>query len=60
MRVRTTVDAFEYSTFSGHVVAPDPPTWWTRALLWTLNSHLRLGRAVAWSHMQHFFLVTKG
>jgi hypothetical protein len=35
VRVWTTVDALEYTTFSGHVVAPDPPTWWSRALLWT-------------------------
>jgi hypothetical protein len=41
--VWTTVDALEYSTFSGHVAAPDPPTWWTQALLWTQNSRLRLG-----------------
>jgi hypothetical protein len=23
-----TVDALEYITFSGHVAAPEPPTWW--------------------------------
>jgi hypothetical protein len=26
--VRTTVDALEYITFSGHVAALDPPMWW--------------------------------
>jgi hypothetical protein len=57
--VRTTVDALEYITFSGHVTAPDLPTW-SRALLLTQNSHLRLGRVVAWSHTQHFFHATKG
>jgi hypothetical protein len=57
--VRTTVDALEYITFSGHVAAPDPPTWWSRALLWTQNSRLRLGRAVAWSHTQHIYHATK-
>jgi hypothetical protein len=58
--VQTTIDALEYNTFSGHAAAPDLPTWWTRALPWTQNSRLRLGRAMAWSHTQHFFLVTKG
>jgi hypothetical protein len=28
-----TVDALEYITFSRHVAAPDPPTWWGQALL---------------------------
>jgi hypothetical protein len=55
-----TVDALEYATFSRHVAASDPPTWWGRALLWTQNSRLRLGRAVAWSHTQHFYHATKG
>jgi hypothetical protein len=58
--VRTTVDALEYTTFFRHVAAPDPPTWWSRALLWTQNSRLRLGRAMAWTHTKHFFLMTKG
>jgi hypothetical protein len=34
------VDALEYITFSGHVAAPDPPMWWSRALLWTQSSLL--------------------
>jgi hypothetical protein len=58
--VRTTIDALEYITFSGHTAAPDPPTWRSQALLWKKNSRLRLGRAVAWSHTQHFFHATKG
>jgi hypothetical protein len=58
--VRTTIDALEYITFSGHVVALDLPMWWSRALVWTQSSHLGLGRAVAWSHTQHFYHVTKG
>jgi hypothetical protein len=58
--VWTTFDAMEYITFSGHVAALDPPMWWSLALLWTQNSRLRLGRAVAWSHTQHFSHATKG
>jgi hypothetical protein len=58
--VQTTIDAMEYITFSGHVEASDPPMWWSRVLLWAHNSRLRLGRAVAWSHAQHFYHATKG
>jgi hypothetical protein len=43
--VRTTVDALEYITFSRHMAALDPPTWLSRALLWTQSS--RLG---PWTH----------
>jgi hypothetical protein len=28
-----TVDALEYITFSRHVAAPKPPTWWGQVLL---------------------------
>jgi hypothetical protein len=28
-----TVDVLEYSSFSGHVAAPEPHTWWGQALL---------------------------
>jgi hypothetical protein len=56
---RLAVDALEYATFSRHVAASDPPMWWSRALLWTQNSRLRLRRAVAWSHTQHFYHTTK-
>jgi hypothetical protein len=28
-----TGDASEYVSFSGHVVAPDPPMWWGQVLL---------------------------
>jgi hypothetical protein len=38
-----TVDALEYITFSGHVVAPEPPTWWGQALLLDQSSRPRLG-----------------
>jgi hypothetical protein len=31
--VRTTVDAMEYITFSGHGAASDPPMWWSLTLL---------------------------
>jgi hypothetical protein len=44
-----TIDALEYTTLSGHVVASDPPMWQGRALLWTQNSRLRLGQAMVWS-----------
>jgi hypothetical protein len=55
-----TVDALEYATFSRHVAASDPLMWWGRALLWTQNSRLRLGRVVAWSRTQHFYHMSKG
>jgi hypothetical protein len=55
-----TVNAMEYITFSRHVAASDPPMWWSLALLWTHNSRLRLERAAAWSHTQHFYHATKG
>jgi hypothetical protein len=55
-----TIDALEYATFSEHVVASDLPMWWSRALLWAQNSRLRLGRAVAWSHTQHFYHTVAG
>jgi hypothetical protein len=46
-----TVDALEYITFSGHVAAPEPPTWWVRMLLLAQSSHPRLGRVTAWPHV---------
>jgi hypothetical protein len=52
-----TVDALEYITFSGHVVAPDPPMWWGQALLLAQSSRSRLGRVMAWSHIQLFYHV---
>jgi hypothetical protein len=30
-----TVDTLEYIVFSGHVVAPEPSTWWGRVLFTT-------------------------
>jgi hypothetical protein len=30
-----TVDTLEYIVSSGHVVPPEPPTWWGRALFAT-------------------------
>jgi hypothetical protein len=41
-----TVDALEYITFSGHVVAPEPPTWRGQTLLLAQSSRMRLGRVV--------------
>jgi hypothetical protein len=56
---RLTVDALEYITFSGHVVAPEPPMWWVQALSWTQSSRPRLGRVMAWSHTQRLYHATK-
>jgi hypothetical protein len=30
-----TIDTLEYIIFSGHVAAPEPPTWWDRVLFTT-------------------------
>jgi hypothetical protein len=54
-----TVDALEYITFSGHVAAPDPPMWWGQTLLLTESCRPRLGRVMAWSHIQLFYHTTK-
>jgi hypothetical protein len=54
-----TVEALEYITFSGHVAAPDPPMWWGQALLLAQSSRPRLGRVMAWSHIQLFYHATK-
>jgi hypothetical protein len=54
-----TVDALEYITFAGHVVAPEPPTWWGRMLLLAQSSHPRLGRVTAWPHAKLLYHVPK-
>jgi hypothetical protein len=54
-----TVDAFEYITFSGHVAAPEPPTWWRQVLLLAQSSRLRLGRVMVWSRVQLLYHTTK-
>jgi hypothetical protein len=54
-----TVDSFEYITSSGHVAASDLPLWWGQALLLAQSSRPRLGRAMAWSHIQLFYHATK-
>jgi hypothetical protein len=54
-----TIDVLEYITFSGHVAAPDPPMWWGQALLLASSSRPRLGRVMAWSHIQLFYNATK-
>jgi hypothetical protein len=41
-----TVDALECITFSGHVAAPEPPTWWGQVLLLAQSSRPRLGRVM--------------
>jgi hypothetical protein len=56
---RLTVDALEYITFSGHVAAPEPPTWWGWMLLLAQSSHLRLGRVTTWPHAQILYHATK-
>jgi hypothetical protein len=56
---RLTVDAFEYITFSRHVAVPNPPMWWGQALLLAQSSRPRLGRVMAWSHIQLFYHATK-
>ena len=59
MGSRLTVDASEYVTLSGHMAAPDPPMWWGQALLLAQSSRPRLGRVMAWSHIQLFYHATK-
>jgi hypothetical protein len=54
-----TGDTLEYVTFSGHVAAPDPPMWWGQVLLLTQSSRPRLGRVMAWSHIQLLYHATK-
>jgi hypothetical protein len=54
-----TVDVLEYITFSRHVAAPDPPMWWGQALLLAQSSRPRLGRVMAWFHVQLFYHATK-
>jgi hypothetical protein len=54
-----TGDALEYVTFSGHVAAPDLPMWWGQVLLLAQSSRPRLGRGMAWSHIQLFYHVTE-
>jgi hypothetical protein len=56
---RLTVDALEYITFSGHVEAPEPPTWWGQALLLAQSSRPRLGRVMVLSHIQLLYHTTK-
>jgi hypothetical protein len=56
---RLTVDALECITFSGHVAAPEPPTWWGQALLLAQSSRPRLGRVMVWSHVQLLYHATK-
>jgi hypothetical protein len=54
-----TGDASEYVTFSGHVAAPDLPMWWGQLLLLAQSSRPRLGRVMAWSHIQLFYHAAK-
>jgi hypothetical protein len=56
---RITGDASEYVTFSGHMAASDPPMWWGQVLLLAQSSRPRLGRVMAWSHIQLFYQATK-
>jgi hypothetical protein len=54
-----TVDALQYITFFGHVAAPEPPMWWGQVLLLAQSSRPRLGRVMAWSHVQLLDHATK-
>jgi hypothetical protein len=54
-----TVDVLEYITFSGHVAAPEPPTWWGQVLLLAQSSRPGLGRVMTWSHVQLLYHATK-
>jgi hypothetical protein len=54
-----TGDFSEYVTFSGHVAASDSPMWWSQVLLLAQSSRPRLGRVMAWSHIQLFYHATK-
>jgi hypothetical protein len=54
-----TGDASEYATFSGHIAALDPPMWWGQVLLLAQSSRPRLGRVMAWSHIQLLYHATK-
>jgi hypothetical protein len=54
-----TGDASEYVTFSRHMAAPGPPMWWGQVLLLAQSSRPRLGRVMAWSHIQLFYHATK-
>jgi hypothetical protein len=56
---RLTIDALEYITFSGHVVASELPTWWGQMLLLAQSSHPRLGQVMAWPHAQLLYHATK-
>jgi hypothetical protein len=47
---RLTIDALEYSSFSGHVAAPEPRMWWGQAMLLAQSSRPRLGQAMVSSH----------
>jgi hypothetical protein len=54
-----TVDTLKYTYFSGHMAAPEPPTWWGQALLLAQSSRPRLGRAMVWSHAQLLYHATQ-
>jgi hypothetical protein len=41
------------------VETPTPPMWWGQALLLAQSSRPRLGRVMAWSHIQLFYHATK-
>jgi hypothetical protein len=56
---RLTVDTLEYIIFSGHVAAPEPPTWRGRLLSLAQSSRPRPGQAMVWSHAQVLYHATK-
>jgi hypothetical protein len=54
-----TVDTMEYISFSRHVAALELPMWWGQVLLLAQSSCPRLGRVMAWSHVQLLYHATK-
>jgi hypothetical protein len=49
----------EYISFSRHVAALELPMWWGQVLLLAQSSCPRLGRVMAWSHVQLLYHATK-
>jgi hypothetical protein len=54
-----TDDTLEYITFSSHVAALEPSTWWGRVLLLVQSSYPKLWRVTAWPNAQPLYHATK-
>jgi hypothetical protein len=59
MGVRTHWCCLRVCHFLWTRAAPDPPMWWGQVLLLAQSSRPRLGRVMAWSHIQLFYHATK-